>query len=232
MLKNIAKKIRSQDTPFYSAVYRFAKKLRQLNFPYIPFVHDFLKYERIFRMTLWGKFISAVYYEPIFKSYCKIFGGNLRLVGGLPLVLGDVDIELGDSITMHGATTIAGAKITKKPSLKIGSHTHLGYQMEIYIGTSIKIGRDVMIANRVALIGYDFHPTDPEKRRNREAPDMSAAGEITIGDNAWIGMDCIILKNVNIGENVIIGAGSLVKDDIPANSIAVGRPARVVRLLN
>jgi len=231
MIKNILIKIRRQDTPFYAAVYRYGKILRQLNLPYIPFVHDVLKYERIIRINLWNKLTSTLYYEPIFKSYCNVFGRNLRLVGGIPLVMGSAYIELGNSVTLHGATTIVGAKITDNPKLIIGNNTHLGYQVEVYIGGNVTIGNDVLIANRVSFVGYDFHPIDPIKRKNNEPADASGSGDITIGDNVWIGMNCIILKNVTIGENAIIGAGSLVKEDIPANSIAVGSPAKVVRTL-
>ncbi|MFK5879047.1 MAG: DapH/DapD/GlmU-related protein [Flavobacteriaceae bacterium] len=58
---------------------------------------------------------------------------------------------------------------------------------------------------------------------------QSKAKPITIGDNVWIGCNCVILPEVNIGSNVIIGAGSIVTKDIPSNTISVGNPCKVIK---
>ena len=55
---------------------------------------------------------------------------------------------------------------------------------------------------------------------------------IKIGNNVWIGGNVIVLPGVNIGDNVVIGAGSVVTKDIPANCVAVGNPCRVIRKIN
>ena len=55
-----------------------------------------------------------------------------------------------------------------------------------------------------------------------------AVGPIVIGDNVWIGMHAVILPGVRIGSNVIIGANSVVNNDVPDNVIAVGNPCRVI----
>ena len=57
---------------------------------------------------------------------------------------------------------------------------------------------------------------------------INSSGRVTIGDNVYFGMNCTVLKGVTIGENCIIGANSLVPKDIPANSVAIGTPAKVV----
>ena len=59
--------------------------------------------------------------------------------------------------------------------------------------------------------------------------DYEYAHPVTIGNNVWIGGHACILPGVNIGDNAIIGAGSVVTHDIPAGSVAVGNPCRVVR---
>lgn len=53
-------------------------------------------------------------------------------------------------------------------------------------------------------------------------------GKVKIGNNVWFGMNCTVLKGVTIGDNCIIGIGSIVTKDIPANSVAIGNPAKVV----
>jgi maltose O-acetyltransferase len=71
------------------------------------------------------------------------------------------------------------------------------------------------------------HPVEPQPRRDR----LEAAKPITIGDNVWLGGGAIVLPGVTIGDNTVIGAGAVVTKDIPANSVAVGNPARVVRVI-
>ncbi|MBQ5379215.1 MAG: maltose O-acetyltransferase, partial [Paludibacteraceae bacterium] len=77
------------------------------------------------------------------------------------------------------------------------------------------------------------HSTDPEERNTRR----EWAEAVSIGDNVWIGGNVTILpgvrigNNVTIGDNCTIGAGSVVTHDIPANSIAVGNPAKVIKTI-
>lgn len=60
---------------------------------------------------------------------------------------------------------------------------------------------------------------------------MEAAKPITIGDNVWLGSGAIVLAGVTIGENTVVGAGAVVTRDLPANVVAVGNPARVIRTI-
>ena len=55
--------------------------------------------------------------------------------------------------------------------------------------------------------------------------------DITIGDNVWLGGGVIVLPGVTIGDNAVIGAGAVVTKDIPANAIAAGNPAKVIRYI-
>lgn len=68
---------------------------------------------------------------------------------------------------------------------------------------------------------------DPELRRAK----WEAARPITIGDNVWLGSGAIVLAGVTIGENTVVGAGAVVTRDLPANVVAVGGPARVIRTI-
>ena len=74
------------------------------------------------------------------------------------------------------------------------------------------------------IIDSAFHDIDPERRL--EPP---VADPITIGDNVWLGARVIVLPGVTIGENSVVGVGSVVTRDIPPSSLAVGVPAKVVR---
>jgi maltose O-acetyltransferase len=91
----------------------------------------------------------------------------------------------------------------------------------------ITIGDDVQFGPNVQLL-TPTHPVEPEPRRQK----WEAAQPITIGDNVWIGGGAIVLPGVTIGANTVVGAGAVVSRDLPADVVAVGNPARVVRELD
>ncbi len=89
-------------------------------------------------------------------------------------------------------------------------------------------GEDGFAAQEIAreLFGdLDETAFVPQSRRDK----LEAAKPITIGDNVWLGGGVIVLPGVTIGENSVIGAGAVVTKDIPANCVAVGNPARVIK---
>ncbi|EGU41467.1 galactoside O-acetyltransferase, partial [Vibrio ichthyoenteri ATCC 700023] len=88
----------------------------------------------------------------------------------------------------------------------------------------ITIGHHVMIGPNVTLTTAG-HPIDPTIRKHIAQFNVP----IFIGDNVWIGANVVVLPGVSIGENSVIGAGSVVTKDVPANVVAVGNPCRVLR---
>ncbi len=96
--------------------------------------------------------------------------------------------------------------------------------------TAISIGRQVLLAPNCIIVDSDFHAHWPPEARATQ-PGIESDRPVTIGDYAWIGLNCIILKGVTIGEGAIIGAGSVVTRDVPPHSLAAGSPARVLRHL-
>lgn len=97
--------------------------------------------------------------------------------------------------------------------------------------TVISLGRQVMIAPNCIIVDSDFHAHWPPEDRATE-PGMEGDRPVHIGDYAWIGLNCIILKGVTIGEGAIVGAGSVVTRDVPPFCLAAGSPARVLRRLS
>lgn len=118
-------------------------------------------------------------------------------------------------------TVTAGAEIILERGVGVSSST-LVARKSILIKEGTMIGADCLIVDN------DFHPLDPSARH---ADAMPEAKPVVIGRDVFIGARCIILKGVKIGDGAVIGAGSVVSRNIPANIIAAGNPARVIRKL-
>lgn len=107
---------------------------------------------------------------------------------------------------------------------RVGKNFYCNYDCVFLDCGSITIGDDVMLGPKVALYAVG-HAIDPEVRRLRQ----DFPKPITIGDNVWIGGSAVVCPGVSIGSNTVIGAGSVVTSDIPANVVAAGNPCRVLR---
>lgn len=111
-----------------------------------------------------------------------------------------------------------------------GKHVHFGknifanFHLTLVDDTHIYVGDNVMFAPNVT-IATAAHPIDPSLREKGLQYNLP----VTIERNCWIGAGAIILPGVTIGENTVVGAGAVVTKDLPANVIAVGNPARVLR---
>ncbi|MFT0848902.1 sugar O-acetyltransferase [Actinomycetaceae bacterium L2_0104] len=109
-------------------------------------------------------------------------------------------------------------------NIHIGDRTFVNYNLMALDVAEIHIGKDCQIGPNVQLL-TPTHPVDPEPRRDK----LEAALPITVGDNVWLGGGVIVCPGVTIGDNSIVGAGAVVTRDVPANCVAVGNPARVIR---
>ena len=95
--------------------------------------------------------------------------------------------------------------------------------------SGVKIGTYCNIGGNVRIFDHDFHALDADVRRGPRGCDDCATKPINIGDDVFIGAQSIILKGVTIGDRAVIGAGSVVTKDVPADCIAAGNPARVIK---
>lgn len=113
-------------------------------------------------------------------------------------------------------------------SIVIGDRVYLNNNCCIVSdGPGIHIGERTLIGAGCDIFDSDFHDLDPAKRFGGEP----ATGRVEVGPNVWIGANVKIMKGVSIGENSVIANGSIVTRSIPANVIAAGCPAGVVREL-
>ncbi len=230
-LQQLALKIRRREGVFYNGLYQLAVRIRHIKSPTIPPLHRFLYYERKSRKAF-GSYLKRVFYnEPLFKSICRKVGDRFCLVNGIPWIEGHLDIYIGDKVTLNGITTLSGATVWEKPALYIGDGSYIGYQVTITVGSMIKIGRNVLVADRVSLIGYDGHPLDPVRRAQHQSAPKEEGRPIIIEDNVWICSNATVLKGVTIGEGAVVATHAVVTADVPPNTVVAGNPARVVKTL-
>ena len=169
------------------------------------------------------------YFSPsaIVHNNSVHFGHNV-FIGDRVTIFQDRDggpVELGDRVHIYGETFI---QTGSGGSFKIGynSHIHPRCQISAYC-SEVNIGCEVQIAPNCAFYPYN-HSIEPGKLI-QEQP-LYSKGDIVVGDDAWLGYGVIVLDGVRIGEGAVVGAGSVVANDIPDGGIAVGVPARVVKM--
>ncbi len=108
--------------------------------------------------------------------------------------------------------------------IEIGENFYANHNLVLLDGAKITFGDNVFIGPNCCL-STAGHPIDRQQRDEG----LEFAYPITIGNSVWIGANVVILPGVSIGDNTVIGAGSVVTRDIPANVIAVGNPCKVLR---
>ncbi len=164
------------------------------------------------------------------------YGRKLRLVGWPVIVrMGNGRIKIGDNVTVNSSflsnllglyqRTIIIARGNGK--IEIGDRVGISGST-IYARDLIEIGDDTLIGANCKILDNDFHPIDPEERL-KGGYDKLKTKPVKIGKNVFIGCNCIILKGTVLGDNCVVGAGSVVSGIFPANTIIAGNPAKVIK---
>ena len=106
--------------------------------------------------------------------------------------------------------------------VKLGNSVYANFNLTLVDDTYITIGDNTMIGQGTTIVTLN-HNLNPKTRVN------ATPKPVKIGKNVWIGASCTILPGVSIGDNAVIGAGSVVVKDIPQNTVAVGNPAKIIK---
>lgn len=136
---------------------------------------------------------------------------------------GDADsgISIGSGVFV-GRNTILSCK---NGVIEIANGANIGFNCEIFSAARVSIGVNALIAAYCYVIGGDHEFLDASRSVLEQG--RTARG-VTIGDGVWLGAGAKILDGVRIGAHAVIGAGAVVREDVPERAIAVGVPARVV----
>lgn len=117
--------------------------------------------------------------------------------------------------------------------IEVGDNFYANFNLVVLDTCPVKIGDNVFFGPN-CTVATALHSLDPVERRMRTAEDGSSydlefGKPITIGNDCWIASNVVICGGVTIGDNCVIGAGSVVTRDIPTNSLAAGNPCRVIK---
>lgn len=177
-------------------------------------------------LRVWYRFVFLVEAKGTLGSFsCK---RGLRLQ--VPVRVGDGKghLTIGENVTLgfSNAPMLGNGTILLEPRspiacIEIGDGTYMSNNVSIVAMQSIKIGERCLIGDMSHIFDCDFHDTDPFKR-HLPGPIESVA----IGDGVWLGSRVTVLRGVTIGDNSVIGTGSIVTRSISSNVVAAGIPCR------
>ena len=194
-------------------------------------------------VALWGR-ITNHYYGLVNRMKFLLlgikFGRHCIVHGQLFCKIGrDSTVEIGDNFCFLCGRAInplsrnSGGVICANEHAKIKIGNNVGISSSVlWAHESITIGNHVNIGANVIIMDSDAHSLNYIDRRNINL-DLQAKKNkpIMIDDDVLIGANSIILKGVHVGKQSVIGAGSVVTSDIPANCVAAGNPAKVIKYL-
>jgi len=207
--------------------------IKAFEIPNIPIVFSCLYVIHITIKQVFSDFTRIFYFTPIFKTRLNNHPKRLYLYGGLPVVIGSVDILLGNDVRLAAMTTISGRTVGKKiPSLVIGNNVGIAWRTSISVGSQIVIGDNVRIAGDCYLAGYPGHPVDAKERSLGQPDTESQVGDIVLHNDVWLASGVKVMPGVTIGKGTIVAAGSVVTKNLPGNVLAGGIPAKVIKPLN
>jgi lipopolysaccharide O-acetyltransferase len=178
---------------------------------------------------LWRRALDKAFSVSVRGAFAA-FGR--RTVIQLPVRLsGERRIALGDGVFVGAGSWLQVLDGPgDAPALVVGDGTSIAGGCVISAATSIRLGRDVLLARNVYVADHSHAFADGSRPILAQGVDRIAPVEIA--DGAWLGQNVVVGPGVRIGRGAVVGAGSVVLDDVPDRTVAVGAPARVVRELD
>lgn len=163
-----------------------------------------------------GYFLYYSFAKHLPSSYFKFFGVFFKKIRGFcaKLILDKCGYDINID---HGANLFS--------SIQLGNHSGIG--LNAIMDGGIIIGENVMMGQNCAIITTNHQFNDISIPMNQQG--CSDIKPVIIENDVWIGMYCIILPGVKIGQGSIIGAGSVVTKDVPEYAIVAGNPAKIIR---
>ncbi len=230
MVEKLILNIKRGETPFYRFLRTMAKGLLASNLPLPRFLNPLLRLGYNLQAMVVEFFRWAFTYffrEPLFRGRCESIGKRFNMTR-MPFVVSHAKIYIGDDVNFFGKVDVMSGRIFDEPRLVLGNRVDIGHLVVFLVNKEIVIEDDVNVASGVRFMDSDAHPRDAADRIADLPPKPEEIKPVRICKNAWIGQNAFILKGVTVGEGAVVGVGSVVVTDVPAYSVVMGNPARVV----
>lgn len=184
-----------------------------------------------------SRIIKAIEWKLIKKKLGEVkenakIGLNFSVVGPENIKLGE-NFSGGDGISLWTWGSYNGEERVQSPSLIIGDNVTITNNCVITCANRIEIG-DGTLLGRGTFVTDNSHGKNADFEELKIPPNkrnLYSKGPVSIGKNVWMGTNVCIMPGVRIGDGAIIGANSVVTHDVPAACIAVGAPAKVVKII-
>ncbi|SLK13241.1 acyltransferase [Clostridium chauvoei] len=177
------------------------------------------------------------YFKMILRLNKVNFGKKLNLYG-VPVIFKkkESQLNIGENCTIKSSflSNLIGLSqrtiiVTRTKEAKINIGNNVGISgATIYARKAITIGDNTLIGGNVKILDNDFHPIEVEAR-NIDDKDKIGTREIVIGKDCFIGCNSIILKGTKIGDESVVGAGSIVSGEFPKGVVIAGNPAKIIK---
>ena len=178
---------------------------------------------------IWNYLLRVFLCEPAFKGACRSYGRNFHTGSYVHWVQGNGDLIFGDNVTVDGKCSfIFASRYTGTPTLIVGDNSGMGHNCSFVVGKQITIGRYCRIGGSVTFFDSPGHPIHAEHRKAGAPANAEDVRPIQVADNVWIGTNAVIFPGVSIGENSVVAYGAVVMNDVPANVVVAGNPARKI----
>lgn len=206
-----------------------------------------IKFELIMLLCSWvpgalGFLLRKLLYSSLFLHVGRgvVFGRNVVLrhphkirIGNNVVIDDDCvldakgcqvgEFQIGDQVILSRGCILSA----KYGALTIGENTNFGANCLVYAAKHVTIGRDTLFAAQCYVGGGRYYIDDPTR------PPIQQSGEprgVSIGDGCWLGAGVKVIDGMTVGDGVVLGAGAVVSKDLASLSVAVGVPAKVIRL--
>jgi len=181
-----------------------------------------------------GLLKKALYIVETIYHYNYRIRKNLSRAEGPPILMraGEIivsgpNISIGRNVFICGPVSLTSVKVAfHEGRIEIGNNVLITTGVRVSSAVSVTISDHCMLGNHCYIMDSDWHDI-----YNRNIP-IGLAKPVFLEDNVWIGDSAIICKGVRIGRNSVVGAGSVVRRNVPPDSVVAGNPARVIKKLD
>lgn len=177
-------------------------------------------------LSRWQLMAVTLVLEAKRHYYNLRYFGRVRLAPGVKVVgslrvKGRCKVVIGEETRIRQRVQFSGRGV-----VEVGGHTLLNGNW-VVATRKVVIGSYCLISD-CGISDSDYHNLAPELRHS--APTDRVWAPVRVDDNVWLGMHSLILKGVTIGADSVVGAGAVVREDVPPRTVVIGNPARVVKI--